>query len=90
MKINLILPTYENEDLTLKCLRSIKKYLDKNYEPNIIWVDNGSSEKSKNQILKYLKSNLSFDNIYLECNVGFIKAVNIGLKFALEKYPKNK
>ena len=36
MKINLILPTYENEDLTLKCLKSIKKYLDKNYEPNIV------------------------------------------------------
>jgi GT2 family glycosyltransferase len=90
MKINLILPTYENTELTLNCLKSIKENIDKNYEPNIIWVDNNSSKKSKNIIQKYLHDNLSYDKIYLNDNIGFIKAVNIGLKFALEKYQKNK
>jgi GT2 family glycosyltransferase len=90
MKINLILPTYENTELTLNCLKSIKENIDKNYEPNIIWVDNNSSKKSKNIINKYLNENLSYDKIYLNDNIGFIKAVNIGLKFALEKYQKNK
>lgn len=90
MKINIILPTYENTELTLNCLKSIKDNADKNYEPNIIWVDNNSSKKSKNIIQKYLHDNLSYDKIYLNDNVGFIKAVNIGLKFALEKYQKNK
>lgn len=90
MKINIILPTYENTELTLNCLKSIKDNADKNYEPNIIWVDNNSSKKSKNIINKYLNENLSYDKIYLNDNIGFIKAVNIGLKFALEKYQKNK
>jgi GT2 family glycosyltransferase len=90
MKINIILPTYENTELTLNCLKSIKDNADKNYEPNIIWVDNNSSKKSKNIIQKYLHDNLSYDKIYLNDNIGFIKAVNIGLKFALEKYQKNK
>ena len=43
MKINLILPTYNNYELTLKCLETIKKYEDPNYEVNIIWIDNNSN-----------------------------------------------
>lgn len=91
MKINLILPTYENVELTLRCLNSIKKYNDKNYEVNIIWVDNNSSSEFRQTILDFFKeTELSYDVIYLGENTGFIKASNVGIKFALDKYAKNK
>lgn len=91
MKINLILPTYNNYELTLKCLETIKKYEDPNYEVNIIWIDNNSNFDDRKIVFNYLKKNeICFDNLFLSKNLGFIKAVNIGLKFALEKYKKNK
>ena len=90
MKVNIILPTYENADLTLKCLKSIKNYNDPDYDINIIWVDNNSSFESRNEIIDYLSNNISFEKIFLSENVGFIKAVNIGLKYTIEKYSRNK
>ena len=91
MKINLILPTYNNYELTLKCLETIKKYEDPNYEVNIIWIDNNSNFDDRKNVLDYLNNfNFKFNKIFLSKNLGFIKAVNIALKFALKFYPKNK
>lgn len=91
MKINLILPTYNNYELTLKCLETIKKYENPNYEVNIIWIDNNSNFDDRKNVLDYLNNfNFKFNKIFLSKNLGFIKAVNIALKFALKFYPKNK
>ena len=87
MKIALICPTFNNEDLTLKCFESISKYALENEDITIIWVDNNSEFKSRKIVHEYLKSltNIKFCNIFLPKNLGFIKAVNIGIKFCLEK-----
>ena len=87
IKIALICPTFNNEDLTLKCFKSISKYVLENEDITIIWVDNNSEFKSKKIVHEYLKSlqNIKFCNIFLPKNLGFIKAVNIGIKFCLNK-----
>ncbi len=40
MKIALVCPTFNNEELTIKCFKSISNYIDKNEEVTIVWVDN--------------------------------------------------
>ena len=69
MKINLILPTYNNYELTLKCLETIKKYEDPNYEVNIIWIDNNSNFDDRKNVLDYLNNfNFKFNKIFLSRN----------------------
>lgn len=85
MKIALILPTFNNDDLTLKCIESIDTYACENCDITILWVDNNSSLDSKKLVLNKFKElkNVKFENIFLTKNLGFIKAVNIGLKYLL-------
>jgi hypothetical protein len=91
MKINLILPTYNNSEATIKCLESIKKYSDPEYEVNLIWIDNNSNFIDRKNVFDFLNKNeIKFDNIFLSSNIGFTEAINIALKFALERYPRNK
>ena len=90
MRIALILPTFNNEDLTLKCIQSIDKYVNKNENITIIWIDNNSSFDSRKIILNEFNNlkNIKFENIFLSENLGFIKAVNIGIKF-VQKFNYN-
>ena len=83
MKIALILPTFNNEELTIKCIQSIDKYVNKNEDITIIWIDNNSTLNSKKIVLNEFQNlkNIKFENIVLSENLGFIKAVNIGVKF---------
>ena len=87
MKIDLILPTFNNEQLTINCIESINNLVENNQEINIIWIDNNSSNESRNIVLnKFLQlSNITFTKIFLSENLGFIKAVNIALNFLLKK-----
>ena len=87
IKIDLILPTFNNEEYTINCLNSINENVEKNQKINIIWVDNNSSKDSRNIVSKKLNEleNISNSKIFLKKNLGFIKAVNIGLKCLLEK-----
>ena len=87
MKIALICPTYNNEDLTINCFNSISKYVNTFEEITIIWVDNNSEFESRKKVHDCLKSlkNINFCNIFLTENFGFIKAVNIGIKYCLDK-----
>lgn len=85
--IDLILPTFNNENYTISCLESINTNAKKNQHINIVWVDNNSTEQSKILVEQCIQNlnNLTFTKIFLNKNVGFIKAVNIGLKYLLEK-----
>lgn len=87
IKINLILPTFNNEQYTINCLNSINENVEKNQKINIVWVDNNSTKDGKDIICQKLNGlkNISHTKIFLKENLGFIKAVNIGLKYLLEK-----
>ncbi|MCI5157345.1 MAG: glycosyltransferase family 2 protein [Candidatus Electrothrix sp. AUS1_2] len=74
----IILVNFNNHADTLRCISSIKKA---GYSDNIIVVDNNSTKKGIDDICK------KFPNIHLiknPRNVGFGKANNIGIKWALD------
>jgi len=77
-KISIIIPTFNQEQYTVNCLKSIKKYTSHlNYE--IIWVDNGSSRESRNVVMKELK-NHKYKTIWAGERLGFVKAINLGIE----------
>jgi hypothetical protein len=84
-KIQIILITY-NIDIT-RCLDSIAKQSYQNFE--LLILDNGSHDATVKTINEYLDTNEQLKKktkiVENKANLGFSKAVNIGLKKALGK-----
>ncbi len=83
-KIFVIIPTYNQWQLLKKCLKSLQKQTYKNF--NILVVDDGSNQDIKNNI-KDTFSNINV--LSFKKNKGFAKAVNKGVKYALNTYKPN-
>jgi len=79
-KLSIIIITWNTADVTLKCVKTVKKYL---YSVNtqIIVVDNASTDNTVN-LLK--KENITI--IKNKQNLGFSKAANIGANYANGEY----
>ena len=79
--ISIIIPTWNTCQITLKCLKSIKKYLPKNFS-QIIIIDNNSTDDTY-QVFSKLS-----DIIYIRnsANLGFSRANNIGAAQATADY----
>jgi len=76
-KVSIIIPVYNQFDLTMKCLQSIKDNTEmQDYE--IILVDDCSTDKTKN-IEKFVKNVKIIKN---KENQGFLKNCNLGSKHA--------
>ncbi len=81
-KYAIVIPTYNNEQTTVKCLGSIKKHTS-NYI--IVWIDDGSSKNSRKIVKTYLVKN-SMPFVYEKniVNEGFIVTANKGLHKAFD------
>lgn len=78
---SVIIPNWNGEHLLKDCLDSLEKQSYKNFE--IIIVDNGSTDSS----IEFIKNNFpKIKIIKLEKNLGFAKAVNIGVKKSKAKF----
>jgi len=79
---DIIIPVYNNEDLTLACLESIKQCTTPGTY-RIILVDNASSEKQR--VSRAIEC---FDHIFIEneSNEGFVGAINKGLSQSTAPY----
>lgn len=78
--VSVIIPNYNGEEHLRECLDSLKNQSFNNFD--IIIVDNNSSDKSVDIIeIEYVYVKL----IKMETNTGFSKAVNAGIKYALNK-----
>jgi len=75
--IDIVIPTYGQENFTAKCVESIRRFTSCPYR--IVWVDNGSSAISREVVLKSLEG-CDYLSIWIQHNLGFVKAVNAGLK----------
>ncbi len=77
-KVSLIVLTYNNLDLTKKCLNSIlNNTVYDNYE--VILVDNNSTDGTQDYLKNTYANNGKFKIILNEENVGFAAGNNIGL-----------
>jgi len=80
-QLSIIIPTWNTAEITLKCIRTINKYLPPK-STQIVIVDNGSTDNTQNLVSKienvlYLKNS---------ANLGFAKGNNIGAKSATGDY----
>ena len=75
---DIIIPTYNNANLTADCFRSIKKHTKKGTY-RIIWVDNGSRD-----MLEAVHEIQGVNRIcvHLTQNKGFVGAVNEGMRIS--------
>jgi GT2 family glycosyltransferase len=76
MLVSIVIPTYNNWELTKDCLDSIKNKTEVNHE--IIVVDNNSTDET----VERLKRASEIKLITNTCNLGFAKASNQGVKIA--------
>lgn len=81
--VSIIIPNYNGEKFLGSCLESISKQSFKKFE--VIIIDNASTDNSIDIIEKY-KDILDIYLIKNNENIGFAKAVNMGIKYAKKKY----
>jgi GT2 family glycosyltransferase len=82
--VDIIIPTFGQEEYTVKCLKSIKKYTS-HIDYRIIWVDNGSSRESRNIVMEELK-NHKYKTIWSNERLGFVKAINLGISGGIGEF----
>ena len=81
IKISVIIPVYNCENKIKRCLDSVSKQTYKNFQ--IVLINDGSSDKTDDEINKYLKNNKNIEIKYVKTkNCGVSHARNIGLEEA--------
>jgi len=80
--VSIVILNWNGKKISLKCVSSLKRITNyKNYK--IIFVDNGSTDDS----VKTIKKNFpKLDVVESKENLGFPKGMNLGIKYAKEKY----
>ncbi len=81
---SIIILTYNQLEYTKKCLESISAFTNSNYE--IIILDNASTDGTVDYLKELKKVDHRVKIIFNQLNLGFPKAVNLGIKAALGKY----
>jgi GT2 family glycosyltransferase len=92
MEISVVIPNYNGNEFLERCLISLKESVKKEqtYNLRVILVDNGSTDNSIAIFNKYSNNkysnnvNIKYDLIANSFNLGFSKAVNQGIKLAVD------
>jgi len=79
---DIIILTYGQPEVTIKCFESILKHTD-NYR--LVWVDNGSSTEARQKIMPYFLKHKVRIPLWSQINLGFVKGINFGLKSLLDE-----
>ncbi len=85
MKLSIIIVSWNTRQLLKSCLESIVNSQPSNVQIEIIIVDNGSSDGSR-EYLKKIVNGQSFGVIFNDRNLGFAKAVNQAIDIAKGKH----
>lgn len=85
MKLSIIIVNWNTEKLLKKCLESIFLYADK-IDYQLIVIDNNSKDKSRELLSKLKILNDNLEIVLSKTNLGFARAVNVGLKKSKGQY----
>ena len=82
-KVSIVIPMYYEEEVARGCYNRLKKVLDglKNYQNEIIFVNDGSKDKTLEILTEIAKENTNVKVISFTRNFGHQAAVTAGLKF---------
>ena len=85
MKLSIIVPVYNGEKYLERCLKSILTAADNDKDYELIFINDGSKDKSLDILLEYRKK---FKNIQIisQKNKGLSEARNVGIRNAKGKY----
>jgi len=81
-RVIIIILNWNGIEDTLECLDSLQKQSYKNAQ--LLVVDNGSTDNSKELLEKYAKNYKNTKTIYNKKNLGFAGGVNSGIKWGLK------
>lgn len=85
-KFGFLILHYQTIDDTIKCVKSIQKYIKSDdYDYEIVIVDNGSTNGTGEELYKKYQGNEKINVIIQEENLGFAKGNNIGFKLCKTK-----
>jgi len=84
-KIDIIIPTWNNSHLTIKCLVALSVFTACPYR--VIWVDNGSEQSEYKRVHNWLREfGVDFKPIVFNKNFGPTKALNAGIRESESPY----
>jgi len=80
-KVSIVIPMYYEEEVARECYNRLKKVLDglKNYQNEIIFVNDGSKDKTLEILTEIAKENTNVKVISFARNFGHQAAVAAGL-----------
>ena len=85
MKIDIVMPTWNQADCTIECLESIKEHTLIPYR--LVWVDDGSRRPERDAVMNHIeKAGIECVMIFHEKNRGFTKSVNDGIRLCESDY----
>ena len=84
LQVTFVILHYLAIDVTMQCVKSILDMISyNNYK--IVVVDNGSSNRTGEKLIKLYKNNEKIEVICLEKNIGFSAGNNVGYSYARDK-----
>lgn len=86
--VSFIIPTWNKKDMILMCIQLLDLHLGKeklDIKKEIIIIENGSTDGSL-EALSSLKTNIPIILLKQKTNLGFAKAINLGLKYSKYNY----
>lgn len=85
-KVSIVILNWNRADDTIDCLRSVNKLKIKDFELEVVIVDNGSDDisKLKSQISKLQLRSQNLKIIENKKNLGFAEGNNTGIRYALK------
>ena len=89
MKIAVVILNYNNYSDTIAYVRNLKELNWKDICLNIVIVDNGSTDGSRENLNNLYRNDDKVDIILSDINLGFSKGNNLGIRYAKDKLGVN-
>ncbi len=86
MRISIIISVFNCWDLTKKCLETLEKTLPEDLDHELILIDDGSSDGSRDFLKEFGKQREHCNVIANEKNLGFARSNNRGVEFSSGSY----
>ncbi len=84
MMVDIVLLSWNFPDMTLKCLKTLRKETRMPYR--LIWIDNGSEKASFEKVKKYVETFKDHIIFRFDSNRFYAEGTNKGIKLSTSKY----